>query len=252
MENSNNPILVEQKDAILRIQFNRPDKKNALTFDMYDTVTAALQQADDDPTVKVVYLTGTDHCFTAGNDLDDFLNRPVSDSDEPGAAGRFIKQISVTKTPIVAAVSGVAVGVGATMLLHCDLVYASTKAMIMFAFIDLGVVPEAASSYLLPLTVGPRRAAELFMLNERVGGQAAFEMGLVNGVTSPEELQMTAWAKAEALAQKPAEALKDTKMLLRRGHAAIVADQMAFEGQIFDARVRSDETRAILAAFLSK
>ena len=152
----------------------------------------------------------------------------------------------------MAAVSGVAVGVGATMLLHCDFVYASTQAMIMYAFIDLGVVPEAASSYLLPLTVGPRRAAELFMLNERIGGQAAFEMGLVNGVERPEDLQEFAWAKAETLAKKPAAALKDTKMLLKRGHAAIVADQTAYEGQIFDMRVRSDETRAILQAFLAK
>ncbi|MFK7806140.1 MAG: enoyl-CoA hydratase-related protein, partial [Anaerolineae bacterium] len=127
-----------------------------------------------------------------------------------------------------------------------------TQAMIMFAFIDLGVVPEAASSYLLPLTVGPRRAAELFMLNERVGGQAAYEMGLVNGVMAPGELQEMAWAKAQVLAKKPAAALRDTKMLLKRGHAAIVADQMAYEGEIFDERVRSDETRAILQAFLSK
>ena len=124
-------ILTEQKDGILRIQFNRPDKKNALTFDMYDTITAALQQADADPAIKVVYLTGTESCFTAGNDLDDFLNRPETGSDGLGAAGRFIKQISITATPIVAAVTGVAVGVGATMLLHCDLVYASTQAMIM-------------------------------------------------------------------------------------------------------------------------
>lgn len=250
MTNPNDHILVEQKDAILRIQFNRPDKKNALTFDMYDRVTAALQQADNDPVIKVVYLTGTDTCFTAGNDLDDFLNRP--DTDDLGAAGKFIKQISITETPIIAAVPGVAVGVGATMLLHCDFVYASTQAMIMFAFIDLGVVPEAASSYLLPLTVGPRRAAELFMLNERVGGQAAYEMGLVNGVMAPGELQEMAWAKAQVLAKKPAAALRDTKMLLKRGHAAIVADQMAYEGEIFDERVRSDETRAILQAFLSK
>ena len=248
----NNHILVEQKDAILRIQFNRPEKKNALTFDMYDQVTAALMQADDDPNTKVVYLTGTDSCFTAGNDLDDFLNRPEPENGEPGAAGRFIKQISITETPIVAAVPGVAVGVGATMLLHCDFVYASTQAMIMFAFIDLGVVPEAASSYLLPLTVGPRRAAELFMLNERVGGQEAYDMGLVSQVLPSNELQEFAWAKAEMLASKPAGALKDTKMLLKRGHAAIVAEQMAIEGKLFDERVRSDETRAILQAFLSR
>ncbi len=248
---STEEILVEQKGSILRVEMNRPDKKNALTFAMYDKMTAAFKQADADSTVNVIYLTGAGNSFSAGNDLEDFMARG-DDPVKAGAAGRFIKQISVTETPIVAAVPGVAVGVGATMLLHFDLVYASEQAMINYAFIDLGVVPEASSSYLLALTVGPRRAAELFMLNERIGGTQAAEMGLVNQVLPAAELQDFAWSKAEVLAKKPAGALKDTKMLMRRAHEQIIADQQVVEGKIFHERVMGEEARAIFAAFLGK
>ncbi|MEM9777964.1 MAG: enoyl-CoA hydratase-related protein [Chloroflexota bacterium] len=244
-------ILTEQIGPILKIEFNRPEKKNALTFAMYDQVTATLRDADHNPSIRVIYITGRGNAFTAGNDLDDFLNRG-EDPHKAGAAGRFIKQISITQKPIVAAVHGVAVGVGATMLLHYDLVYASTQSMINYAFIDLGVVPEAASGYLLAQTVGPRRAAELFMLNERISGQQAFEMGLINGVTEPDQLHDIAWAKAEKLAQKPAEAMRDMKMLMKRAAAGTVAEQMEAEGAIFHERVMSEESRAILKAFLSK
>ncbi|MEM8862147.1 MAG: enoyl-CoA hydratase-related protein [Chloroflexota bacterium] len=251
MTQTENHILTEQIGSILKIEFNRPEKKNALTFAMYDTVTATLKSADEDPSINVIYITGRGNAFTAGNDLDDFLNRG-KDPHKAGAAGRFIKQISITQKPIVAAVNGVAVGVGATMLLHYDLVYASTQAMINYAFIDLGVVPEAASGYLLAQTVGPRRAAELFMLNERIGGQQAYEMGLVNGVTEPGQLHKIAWGKAEKLAQKPAAAMRDMKMLMKRASAELVAEQMEVEGKIFHERVMSDESRAILQKFLSK
>ena len=138
------------------------------------------------------------------------------------------------------------------MLLHFDLVYASEQAMINYAFIDLGVVPEASSSYLLALTVGPRRTAELFMLNERIGGTQAAEMGLVNQVLPAAELQDFAWSKAEVLAKKPAGALTDTKMLMRRAHEQIIADQQVVEGKIFHERVMGEEARAIFAAFLGK
>ncbi len=248
---STNDILVEQKGSIMRIEMNRPSKKNALTFGMYDTLTASFKQADEDPTINVIYITGAGNAYSAGNDLEDFMARG-DDPHKAGAAGRFIKQISITETPIVAAVPGVAVGVGATMLLHFDLVYASEQAMINYAFIDLGVVPEASSSYLLAQTVGPRRAAELFMLNERIGGKAAADMGLVNQVLPPAELQDYAWSKAEVLAKKPAGAMKDTKMLMRLAHEKIIAEQMLIEGKIFNDRVLGEEARAIFAAFLGK
>ncbi len=248
---STNEIIVEQKGSIMRIEMNRPNKKNALTFSMYDTLTAAFKQADGDPTVNVVYLTGAGNSFSAGNDLEDFMARG-DDPVKAGAAGRFIKQISITETPIVAAVPGVAVGVGATMLLHFDLVYVSEQAMVNYAFIDLGVVPEASSSYLLAQTVGPRRAAELFMLNERISGVEAAKMGLVNQVLPATELQDFAWHKAEVLAKKPAGAMKDTKMLMRRAHEQIIAEQQLVEGKIFHERVMGEEARAIFAAFLNR
>lgn len=247
-----NPLVnIEQIDAILRVQFNRPKKKNALNFGMYNAVTAALQQADSDPSIRVVYLTGSEDSFTAGNDLGDFLSglRPT---DEVGPAGRFIKQISITETPIVAAVNGIAVGVGVTMLLHCDLVYAAENALFNFAFIDLGAVPEAASSYLLPRMVGQRRAAELLMLGEKFGAVTACDYGIVNDVVSAESLQEFAWDRAVRLSKKPPQALRQTKQLLKRGAAQAVADTIEAEGVIFSERINSAEARAIMMSILSR
>lgn len=240
-------ILVERHDSILRVQFNRPRKKNALKAEMYHAAREALETADADPTVRVVYITGSADSFSAGNDLNSFLQTPGSD-----AAARFITKISKTETPIVAAVNGLAVGVGVTMLLHCDLVYATQKATFNFAFIDLGVVPEAAASYLLPRMVGQRRAAELLMLGERFNAQTAQSMGLVNQVMPSEELETFAWEKAQQLASKPPEALRQTKMLLKRGTAQAVAETIPVELQIFAERMRSAEAQAIMQALLQR
>lgn len=244
-------VIIEQIDSILRIQFNRPKKKNALSFAMYNAVTAALQQADNDPTIRVVYLTGCGGSFTAGNDLGDFLSGPQP-GDGPWPATQFIKQISITETPIVAAVDGIAVGVGVTMLLHCDLVYASERSRFNFAFVDLGVVPEAASSYLLPRMVGQRRAAELLMLGEKFSAETAHEFGIANAVVSAETLQDFAWGKAVKLSKKPPQALHQTKQLLKRGAAIAVAETLEVEGAIFHERIQSAETRAIMMKILSR
>ena len=251
MINEAKQVNVTLHDSILHVQLNRPKKKNALTFDMYRTVTAALQQADADPAIHVVYITGSDTSFSAGNDLQDFLYGEIP-AGEPWPATQFIKQISITETPIVAAVNGIAVGVGVTMLLHCDLVYASENALFNFAFVDLGVVPEAASSYLLPRMVGQRRAAELLMLGEKFGAEKAHEFGIVNQVVSAESLQAFAWKKAQKLASKPPQALHQTKMLLKRGAAAAVAETQLAEGAIFHERVQSAESRAIMQAILNR
>ena len=247
MSQSSADILVERHDSILRVQFNRPRKKNALKANMYDAAREALENADADDSIHVVYITGSEDSFTAGNDLNSFLQTPGSN-----AAARFITQISKTKTPIVAAVNGLAVGVGVTMLLHCDLVYAVEHARFNFAFIDLGVVPEAAASYLLPRMVGQRRAAELLMLGERFNAQTAQSIGLVNQVMPSEQLESFAWQKAQQLANKPPEALRQTKMLLKRGPAEAVAETIPVEMEIFAERMQSAEARAIMQGFMQR
>jgi enoyl-CoA hydratase/carnithine racemase len=168
------------------------------------------------------------------------------------APARFIKQISITETPIVAAVNGLAVGVGVTMLLHCDLVYAASNAIFNFAFIDLGVVPEAASSYLLPRLVGQRRAAELLMLGDRFDAAMAQELGIVNKVLLADELEDFAWQQAQRLASKPPQALRQTKMLLKKGTATAVAETIAAELVIFGERLNSQEAQDIMQAFMQR
>ena len=184
---------------------------------MYDALRQAIERADADPDIRVITLTGSGDSFCAGNDLNSFLSDPGSD-----AAARFIQAIAAAQTPIVAAVNGVAVGVGVTMLLHCELVYAAADAKFNFAFIDLGLLPEAGSSYLLPRMLGYGRAAELLMLGEPFSAETARDCGIVNAVVAAEALEQLAWSKAEQLAAKPPEALRQTKLLLRRGSASAV------------------------------
>ena len=239
--------LITRDNHILRIQLNRPRKKNALTPAMYDSLREAIEGANDDSSIHVISLTGSGDSFCAGNDLNTFLADPGSD-----AAARFIKAIAGAQTPIVAAVNGVAVGVGVTMLLHCDLVYASEDAKFNFAFIDLGLLPEAGSSYLLPRMLGYSGAAELLMLGEAFSAEKAQECGIVNQVVAAEALDDLARSKAAQLAGKPPEALRQTKMLLRRGSAKAVEETMALELGMIGERLVSDETRAIMQAFFAR
>ncbi|MCY3866918.1 MAG: enoyl-CoA hydratase-related protein, partial [Chloroflexi bacterium] len=231
----------------LRIQLNRPRKKNALSPAMYDSLRAAIERADDDSSIRVITLTGSGDSFCAGNDLNTFLADPGSD-----AAALFIKAIAGAQTPIVAAVNGVAVGVGVTMLLHCDLVYAAAEARFNFAFIDLGLLPEAASSYLLPRMLGYSGAAELLMLGEAFSAEQARECGIVNQVVAAEALDDLARSKAAQLAAKPPEALRQTKMLLRRGSSKAVEETMALELSMIGERLVSDEARGIMQAFFKR
>lgn len=240
-------VLVERHDAILKVTFNRPKKKNALALDMYETLINALDQADADPSIHVIYITGSGDSFSAGNDLNAFLNNPSADN-----AARFITKIAQTETPIVAAVNGLAVGVGVTMLLHCDLVYAVDNAMFNFAFIDLGAVPEAASSYLLPRIAGQRRAAELLMLGEKFDAKTAVEVGIVNRHVPSEELETLAWGNAQRLAAKPPQALHQTKMLMKRGTKAAVEEVIPVELEIFFERMMSEESRTIMQGILAR
>ena len=240
-------ILITHSNHILRVQLNRPQKKNALTPAMYDALRQAIERANADTDIHVLYLTGSGDSFCAGNDLNSFLSDPASES-----AARFIKAIATAEAPIVAAVNGVAVGVGVTMLLHCDLVYAVEGARFNFAFIDLGLLPEAASSYLLPRVLGYSRAAELLMLGEAFTAEKARDCGIVNEVVAVGELEALAWSKAEQLAAKPPEALRQTKMLLRRGSAQAVQEAMEVELGMIGERLMSDEVRGIMQAFFAR
>ena len=184
-------IEVERNGAVLHIAINRPEKKNALTAEMYSALADAVDQAESDPAIRVILLHGGGDAFTAGNDLEDFMKKPWKGQAVPPAV-RFIRAVAMARKPIVAAVQGLAVGVGTTILLHCDLVYAAEDARFMMPFINLGIVPEAAATVLLPLLVGRQRAAELFFLSAPLTAQRAYELGLVNGVLALDALLPTA------------------------------------------------------------
>ena len=239
--------IITTDQGIRRIQLNRPGKKNALTPAMYNAISAALRSANADPAIRVIYITGSGDSFCAGNDLASFLAEP-----ESPAAGDFIKAIAEAEKPIVAAVNGVAVGVGATILLHCDLVYAADTARFRFPFVDLGIVPEAASTYLLPRMLGYSRAAELLLLGELFTADTAREIGLANQVVAAQALEELAWSKARMLAAKPPEALRQARMLLRRGMAQTVRETMALEMAVIGERLVSEEARGIMAAFFER
>lgn len=242
-------ILTNQADGILTITFNRPDKKNALTSAMYATLADALESAETDSAVRVILFAGNGGAFTAGNDLQDFLNNPPQGDGSP--VFRFLRAISTASKPMVAAVSGVAVGVGSTMLLHCDLVYAGESAKFSFPFVNLALVPEAASSLLLPNLIGHQRAAELLLLGEAFTPATAKEYGIVNAVFADDKLLAEATAVAKKLAAKPPSALKLSKQLMRAPKGDI-AGQMAAEGVHFRAQLQSAEAREAMTAFFEK
>ena len=242
-------ILTAVDDGILTITFNRPDKKNALTSAMYAMLADALEGAESNDSVRVILFAGNGGAFTAGNDLQDFLNNPPQGDNTP--VFRFLHTISTASKPLVAAVSGVAVGVGSTMLLHCDLVYAGESAKFSFPFVNLALVPEAASSLLLPRLVGHQRAAELFLLGEPFTPATAKDYGIVNAVFTDDRLLTEATAVARKLAAKPPTAVKLTKQLLR-GARGDVPGQMAAEGAHFRSQLKSAEAREAMTAFFEK
>ncbi len=239
-------IITSCDNYILRLQINRSQKKNALTPAMYDALREGIEGADASDDIRVIFITGSGDSFSAGNDLNSFLSDPGS-----AAPANFIKAIATAETPIVAAVNGVAVGVGATMLLHCDLVYAAAGAIFRLPFIDLGLVPEAGSTYLLPRMAGYGRAAELLLLGEAFSAAKARDCGIVNEVVAADELDDLAWSKAGQLAAKPPEALRGTKMLLRRGSAQAVRETIDAELEIIAERLVSDEVRGIMESFFA-
>jgi enoyl-CoA hydratase/carnithine racemase len=243
-------IQCDYQEHILRITINRPEKMNALTAAMYDAFANAILAADDDPEVRVILIEGTGGCFTSGNDLHDFTTSPPAGEESP--VYRFLLAISCAQKPIVAGVLGPAVGVGTTMLLHCDLVCAGESARFELPFVNLGLCPEAAASLLLPQLAGHQRAAELLLLGEPFGAERAREIGLVNAVFPDGEVLPQAWAMAGKLAQRPPASVRLTKALLKRGGQRAIAETIAEEGRYFLQRLSSPEAQEALAAFFEK
>ncbi|MBI1214214.1 MAG: enoyl-CoA hydratase [Alphaproteobacteria bacterium] len=242
-------VTTSVQDGILTIRMNRPDKKNALTTDMYQQMADALTDAEKNPDVRVVVITGTGDSFTAGNDLKDFLENPPTGPESPVL--QFLKAISEARLPVIAAVNGVAVGVGTTMLLHCDFVYVAEDASLALPFIDLGLVPEAGASLLLPRLAGHQKAAELLMLGEPFTAQLALEIGLANALCKPEDLEAKAMTTAKKLAAKPRDALLHTKALLRREFESVSA-RIDKEAEIFKQCLHSEDAKEALTAFKEK
>jgi enoyl-CoA hydratase/carnithine racemase len=242
-------IRVQDRDGVRLIAFARPEKKNAITSEMYARIVSALREAQANPELKVVLFTGLGDSFTAGNDVADFLNQPPAGESAP--VFQLLHLLVDFPKPIVAAVPGLAIGIGTTLLLHCDLVYASENAKFKMPFIDLGLVPEAGSSQIVPQLLGHVRAAELLLLGDAIDAETACRYGIVNQVLPAAELLAHAKAKAAALAAKPLEALLASKALMKRAPEALHT-RIDVEAKHFVERLASAEAKAIFASFLSK
>lgn len=243
-------ILITREGGVLTIELNRPQKKNAITADMYGALADGLIEAREAPEIRAVMIVGKRDVFTAGNDLQDFMHHPPRADDSP--VFRFLKEISQAPKPLVAAVCGPAVGVGTTMLLHCDLVYAGDNARFSLPFAQLGLVPEAASSLLLPELFGYQRAAERLLLGEPFGADEAFQLGLVSAVLPADTVVTHARLQAEKLVALPASAVRATKRLMKHGRIAAIESRMRLEREEFCERLLSPEAREAFAAFFER
>ncbi|GAC1580908.1 MAG: enoyl-CoA hydratase-related protein [Candidatus Elarobacter sp.] len=241
-------ISVEDRDGVRHVLLDRPDKKNALTTAMYAAMADAIESAAADG-VGSVLLEARGDSFTAGNDLRDFLEQPPHGDDAP--AFRYLIGLATTDVPVIAAVRGNAVGIGTTMLLHCDLVYAAPSAKFKVPFVDLGLVPEGASSVLLQRRIGRARAGAALFLGETILAEQALADGIVTKIVPDDELDATADAAARAIAAKPRQAVRETKRLVTHDRADIVA-AIRREGAAFRERLGSGEARTAMSAFFSR
>jgi enoyl-CoA hydratase/carnithine racemase len=243
-------ILVHAEGGVLTLTLNRLERKNSITVAMYAALADAVEQARDDASVRVVLLQGHETVFCAGNDIGDFLDKPPAGQDSP--VFRFLRGIATFPKPLLAAACGPAVGIGTTMLLHCDLVYAGDNAALSLPFVNLGLCPEAASSLLLPQMLGYHRAAEALLLGEPFMAEAALEVGLVNRVLPPTEANAYANAQARKLAAKPSASLVETKRLMKKGQQQQVQQQMADEGESFRRMLVAPAAKEAFTAFMEK
>lgn len=242
-------ILKSCAGGVCELRFDRPEKRNAITHRMYQGLAAALLAAQSDEAVRVVLLSGAGASFCAGNDLNDFVSGPEFTSAHPVMG--LLRTLATFGKPLVAAVHGPTVGIGVTILLHCDLVVAAHGTQLIMPFVALGLVPEAGSSLLLPRLVGQQRAAQLLLLGEPLDAAGAERLGLVNRVVDADKLLDEARSLAQRLARQPAEALRATRQLLRGDPAELLA-RIEAEAQVFGARLKSAEFRAQVQALLGK
>ena len=239
-------VRLDRIEGVLSVALDRPSKKNALNRDMYRALTEALVTAQQDPSIRVVVLSSSGGDFTAGNDLGDFLN--FLESPETFPALTFVRTIALFPKPIVAAVTGAAIGIGTSMLFHCDLVFASSDAIFSMPFINLGLVPEAGVSLLAPMRLGTARATQALLLGEAFSAQQALEMGLVNAVTSPGGVKEMAIEASSRLAEKDPFALNATRRLMRGEPEKLLA-QIDKEAELFVSSLQAPSTQARLKAF---
>ncbi|MHC8357794.1 enoyl-CoA hydratase-related protein [Pseudomonas sp. LB3P81] len=244
-------ILQQRERGLLTLRLNRPDKKNALTRAMYSHLAEALKQADTDPEINAVLITGSAECFTAGNDIADFLQQPPSNLDSP--VFQFMLTLLECRKPVIAAVAGAAVGIGTTMLLHCDLVYVSRDARLRMPFVNLGLCPEFGSSLLLPRLLGHAKAAELLLLGEGFSGEQAAQWGIATEALGSGE---AALAKAREMALRfeslPPEAVRISKQLMKAPDREQLRKVIEEEGALFTQRLRSPEAVAALSGFINR
>ena len=243
-------LQTELSEGIVTLRFNRPEKKNAINLAMYTALADGITEAEGNDAVRVIMFAGSDDCFTSGNDLADFLGAPPTGTESP--VMQFLLALSRARKPLVAAVNGTAVGIGVTLLLHCELVYAGSGARFQLPFVDLGLCPEAGSTLLLPRLMGHQRAAELLLLGEPFGAEKARELGIVSAVYPAGQVLAEARAKALQLAAKPPAALRLAKSLLKREYAAQLQETIAEEGVQFMALLKSPEAGEALQAFMQR
>ncbi len=243
-------ILTSLDNGVLTVTFNRPSKKNAFTREMYEGLIAAFSRAETEKEIRVLVLRGAGGAFTGGNDLGDFMNAPPTGEDS--VVFRFLKAITTAEKPVIAQVEGPAVGIGTTLLLHTDMVYCAEDAKFVLPFVNLGLVPEAASSFLMPRIMGHQRAAELLMFGEPFDAQTARELGFVNRIVAKAELEGFVNARAQQLAAQPLGAITQTKRLLREGAGAQVQEALHKEGALFIERLTSPEAQEAFMAFFEK
>jgi enoyl-CoA hydratase/carnithine racemase len=243
-------ILLHLESARLTLTINRPERKNALTYEMYQVLVRALEEAQANTDVRVLVIQGHEHIFTAGNDIEDFLAHPPLEEDAP--VFRFLKALSLFPKPIVASVCGPAVGIGSSMLLHCDLVVAGDNAAFSLPFVNLGLSPEGASSFLLPQLMGYHRACEALLLGDPFMAEAALEVGFVNKVVVPSEAREAAQAWAKRLEAKPLNALIQTKAILKSQQTAATSSSMKAEVALFAQLMSEGASKEAFKAFLEK
>lgn len=245
-----NDILVNKEDGILTFTFNRTSKKNSITAEMFNILTKEVREAESDESIRIIIFLGTTDAFTAGNDLGDFLENPPNRKDSP--VWEFMRSLVDFPKPILAAVSGAAAGIGTTLLLHCDLAYASHTAKFILPFIDLGLCPEAGSSFLLSRIVGHLKASELLMFGQPFGAQEALKIGLINEIKDPEELNSYVLERAKLLLDKPMASLIATKRLMKKNTLSDIGQSIEEERETFTELLSGPDLKEAVTAFGEK